>query len=48
MRSINIESINAEYKEFKTQTIETKQNDIIKTKNNKKGIQQFVETIELF
>ncbi len=27
---------------------ETKQNDIIKTKNNKKGIQQFVETIELF
>ena len=48
MQTINIESINAEYKEFKTQTSETKQNDVIKTKNNKKGIQQFVETIELF
>jgi hypothetical protein len=48
MRTINIDTINAEFKEFKTSETKYKQNDVIKTKNNKKSIQQFVETIELF
>ena len=48
MRTINIDTINAEFKEFKTSETKYKQNDVIKIKNNKKSIQQFVETIELF
>ena len=51
MQNINMETIKAELEEHKklvSSIKENKQNDVIKTKNNKKSIQQFVETIELF
>jgi hemerythrin len=51
MRSINIDTIKQDLEEHKklvSSIKENKQNDIIKTKNNKKVIQQFVKTIELF
>jgi hypothetical protein len=40
----------SDLEEFKTQTSETKykQNDVIKSKNNKKNIAEFVDSIELF
>ena len=47
LQNLNIENINAEYKEFKTSETKYKQNDIIKTKKSK-NIAEFVESIELF
>ena len=44
MQNLNIENINAEYKEFKTSETKYKQNDIIKTKKSK-NIAEFVESI---
>ena len=51
MRTINIDTIKSDLEEHKklvNSIKENKQNDVIKIKNNKKSIQQFVETIELF
>ena len=42
MGSINIETIKAELDEFKTSETKYKQNDVIKTKQNKKNIAEFV------
>ncbi len=50
MITINIDTIKSNLEELKTQTSETKnkQNDAIKTKQNKKNIAEFVDSIELF
>ena len=48
MGSINMETIKAELEEFKTSETKYKQNDVIETKNNKKNIAEFVDSIELF
>ncbi len=50
MITINIDTIKSDLEELKTQTSETKnkQNDAIKTKQNKKNIAEFVDSIELF
>ena len=48
MKTINMETIKSDLEEFKTSETKYKQDDVIKTKNNKKNIAEFVDSIELF